>query len=124
MTSEATELSLEDALGVVVELQQERRMEAAVQLCQRILDAVPVEKVPARQRINPGTQKRQFLTTEILHWLPSLKPADSYALIAVTMEDLYPDEKWNFVFGQARLMGGVGVFSFARYDPDFPLLAR
>lgn len=89
----------------------------------RILDAVPVEKVPARQRINPGTQKRQFLTTEILHWLPSLKPADSYALIAVTMEDLYPDEKWNFVFGQARLMGGVGVFSFARYDPDFPLLA-
>lgn len=41
MTSEATELSLEDALGVVVELQQERRMEAAVQLCQRILDAVP-----------------------------------------------------------------------------------
>jgi archaemetzincin len=89
----------------------------------RILDAVPVEKVPAKQRINPSTQKRQFLTSEILRWLPSLKPDDSYALIAVTMEDLYPDEKWNFVFGQAMLMGGVGVFSFARYDPGFPLPA-
>ncbi len=35
------------------------------------------------------------------------------------MEDLYPDPRWNFVFGQASLRDHVGVFSFARYDPVF-----
>ena len=35
------------------------------------------------------------------------------------MEDLYPDPRWNFVFGQASLHDRVGVFSFARYDPAF-----
>ena len=38
---------------------------------------------------------------------------------AITMEDLYPDPSWNFVFGQASLRDRVGVFSFARYDPAF-----
>ena len=84
-----------------------------------ILPAVPVEKVPAKTRINKQTQKRQLLTTDILAWLPNKKPDVAYAVIAVTMEDLYPDESWNFVFGQAMLQGGAGVFSFARYDPAF-----
>ena len=35
------------------------------------------------------------------------------------MEDLYPDPRWNFVFGQASLRDRLGVFSFARYDPFF-----
>ena len=35
------------------------------------------------------------------------------------MEDLYPDPRWNFVFGQASLHDRIGVFSFARYDPVF-----
>jgi archaemetzincin len=35
------------------------------------------------------------------------------------MVDLYPDESWNFVFGQASLRHRVGVYSFARYDPQF-----
>ncbi|CAG04423.1 unnamed protein product, partial [Tetraodon nigroviridis] len=35
------------------------------------------------------------------------------------MIDLYPRESWNFVFGQASLSKGMGVFSFARYDDDF-----
>lgn len=84
-----------------------------------ILPAVPVDKVPAKTRINSNTNKRQLLTTDILAWLPNQKPAVAYAVIAVTMEDLYPDESWNFVFGQAMLQGGAGVFSFARYDPTF-----
>ena len=42
-----------------------------------------------------------------IDYLRSGKPVDTYALIAVTMEDLYPDEKWNFVFGQAMLQGGA-----------------
>jgi archaemetzincin len=35
------------------------------------------------------------------------------------MEDLYPAESWNFVFGYASLSERVGVYSFARYDPAF-----
>ena len=30
------------------------------------------------------------------------------------MTDLYLDDRWNFVFGQASLRGRIGVFSFAR----------
>ncbi|EDO34257.1 predicted protein, partial [Nematostella vectensis] len=35
------------------------------------------------------------------------------------MIDLYPQESRNFVFGQAMAGRGLGVFSFARYDPSF-----
>ncbi|XP_045155773.1 archaemetzincin-2 [Echinops telfairi] len=35
------------------------------------------------------------------------------------MIDLYPRDSWNFVFGQASLTDGVGIFSFARYSNDF-----
>jgi archaemetzincin len=35
--------------------------------------------------------------------------------MAVTAVDLYPKESWNFVFGQANIVSGCGVFSFARF---------
>jgi len=59
----------------------------------------------------------QILTTDVLAILKSRLPDDAYALLGITMVDLYPDEKWNFVFGQASLKDRVGVYSFARYDP-------
>lgn len=62
---------------------------------------------------------RQMLSTDILSWLEPRVPDDGYCLLAVTMIDLYPDPKWNFVFGQASLRSRVGVYSFARYDPGF-----
>jgi archaemetzincin len=93
--------------------------EAFFAMPMHLLPAVPLAKVPAKNRINAGTKRRQLLTTDILTWLLTQKPADTFALVAVTMEDLYPDENWNFVFGQAMLQGGTGVFSFARYDPTF-----
>merc|ERR1711959_545542 len=46
-------------------------------------------------------------------------PRDVFAQIVVTMADLTPGEGWNFVYGQASLMDGVGVFSFARYSANF-----
>ena len=72
-----------------------------------------------KTRINPGTGKRQLLSTDILDLLPKKLPKDAFCMLAVTMEDLYPQESWNFVFGQASLRERVGVFSFARYDPAF-----
>ena len=39
--------------------------------------------------------------------------------VAVTMADIYPDDKWNFVYGEAEIEDGFGVYSFARLDPLF-----
>ncbi len=85
----------------------------------RLLGSIPLGKVPAKRRIFGLPRKLQLQTSDILQWLPSIKERDAYSIIAVTMEDLYPDEAWNFVFGEAMLDGGAGIFSFARYDPTF-----
>jgi archaemetzincin len=70
-------------------------------------------------RINTYTKNRQILTTDVLTILKDNLPADAFCLLAITMEDLYPESSWNFVFGQASLSERVGVYSFARYDPAF-----
>ncbi|CAF1193304.1 unnamed protein product, partial [Didymodactylos carnosus] len=41
--------------------------------------------------------------------------------IGVTMADLYPQADWNFVYGEADIDRGIGLWSFARLDPLFPL---
>ena len=51
--------------------------------------------------------------------LPGGFPADAVCYLAITMVDLYPEESWNFVFGQASLSQRVGVYSMARYFPQF-----
>src|SRR5437867_2852959 len=70
-------------------------------------------------RRNPYTGNVQILTSDVLNFLKARVPPDAFCVIAITMEDLYPDPSWNFVFGQASLHEGVGVYSFARYDPAF-----
>ena len=70
-------------------------------------------------RLNPNTKTRQILTVDVLKFLQARLPADAFCLLAITMDDLYPEPSWNFVFGQASLHAGVGVYSFARYDPAF-----
>lgn len=72
-----------------------------------------------KTRLNPYTGNRQILSSQILTFLKKRLPRDAFCLLAVTMEDLYPHPSWNFVFGQASLHDRVGVFSFARYDPEF-----
>jgi archaemetzincin len=70
-------------------------------------------------RRNPRTRKTQLLTRDILALLRRRLPADAFAVLGITLEDLYPEPSWNFVFGEADLRGRVGVYSFARYDPRF-----
>ncbi len=82
-----------------------------------MLPVVADAEIPAKERINSMSAKKQWKSTDILRWLPRKLPADGYAMIAVTMTDLYPDENWNFVFGQASTKNRVGVFSFSRYHP-------
>jgi len=82
-----------------------------------MLPVISDAAVPAKERTNQ--RKKQWKSTDILDWLPKKLPSDGYAMIAVTMTDLYPDEAWNFVFGQASLRERVGIFSFARYHPKW-----
>jgi len=85
----------------------------------RTLPAVRVADVTVKTRIHDSTKKRQLLAPEVLSWLTKRLPEDAYALMAATMEDLYPDPAWNFVFGMASSRQRVGVQSFARQDASF-----
>ncbi len=85
----------------------------------KTLPVVHVADVSAKTRINEDTAKRQLLAPEVLGWLRTRLPDDAFGLVAVTMEDLYPEPSWNFVFGMASTTERVGVQSFARQDPAF-----
>lgn len=55
-----------------------------------------------------------FLKQKLLKALPK----DAWGMIGCTSVDIYPDPKWNFVFGQASLSSRVGVWSMRRLgDP-------
>ena len=84
-----------------------------------VLPSLALSAANLTTRTNRFTANRQILTTDVLAILKKNIPADAFCLLAVTMEDLYPEPSWNFVFGQASLRDRVGVYSFARYDPAF-----
>ena len=88
---------------------------------------LPVEQMPSRSltaawphfRQNKLTKTRQVKTGFILKdILTPMLPKDAAALIAFTVDDLYPDEAMNYVFGQASLENRVGVWSLARLDDN------
>ncbi len=86
--------------------------------------AVPDDRVPPEaQRMRSG--HRQVLTTWVLRELLR-PPPGALAQIALATDDLYPDESWNFVFGQASLRDRVGVWSvFRNGEPgSAPFLRR
>ncbi len=85
----------------------------------KVLPPMDISGSKFTSRINPYTGNRQILTRDVLMFLRGRLPTDAFCILAITMEDLYPDPSWNFVFGQASLRESVGVFSFARYDPAF-----
>lgn len=60
----------------------------------------------------------QAYTVDILNRLVPYKKRSTYAILGVTMVDLYPGINWNYVFGWANFGSGSGVFSFKRYHPD------
>ncbi len=92
---------------------------AYFQLEVKVLPAIAIMDVTVKTRTNQNTQKRQLLAPEVLRWLTKRLPEDAFGLMAITMEDLYPEPSWNFVFGMASLRERVGVQSFARQDPAF-----
>lgn len=85
----------------------------------KLLPAVTVAETRCSYRVNSDSHNLQILTGDLLHFLEKRKPKDAFCIVGLTMIDLYPKDSWNFVFGQASLSMGMGVFSFARYDDNF-----
>lgn len=85
----------------------------------QVLPSLDLSDDSITTRTNQFTQKRQILAGDVLAILKKNLPEDAFCVLAITMEDLYPEPSWNFVFGQASLRERVGVYSFARYDPAF-----
>ncbi|MBI5501643.1 MAG: hypothetical protein HY907_15470 [Deltaproteobacteria bacterium] len=75
---------------------------------------------PDRIRSAAGRQWGQYLTGRFLRdILPDALPPSAIALLGVTMADLYPSPRWNFVFGEALLYDRIGIYSLARLGPEF-----
>jgi len=85
-----------------------------------VMEDLPLEVVPASARrgargVGPQIKTPPGLSSVLAPRLPNDPAADN----AVTALDLYPQDSWNFCFGQASLRERVGVWSLARYgDPD------
>jgi archaemetzincin len=80
----------------------------------KILPSINSSSINANnQRVLNG--KIQFKTKYILDTiLKPILPTDAFACIGFTTTDLYPQDDWHFVFGQASLKNRVGVWSMAR----------
>ncbi|KAK9530598.1 hypothetical protein VZT92_012089 [Zoarces viviparus] len=85
----------------------------------KLLPAVTVPETGCSFRVNSSSHNLQILTGDLLQFLWNRKPKDAFCIVGITMIDLYPKDSWNFVFGEASLSMGMGVFSFARYDDNF-----
>jgi archaemetzincin len=70
-------------------------------------------------RVREGTERPQWLASDLLTILEPQLPPDAYCLVGVTLTDLFSSSTPNFVFGQASIRNRTGVFSFARFDPAF-----
>lgn len=89
---------------------------------------------------NNDLDERQGYTVDILNKLIQYKEKSTYAILGVTLCDLYPTSSawaaperhfralgrhpsvnWNYVFGWANFGRGSGVFSFKRYHPDYSM---
>ena len=65
------------------------------------------------QRYHFGTNQfhTKYILKEVLY---KNLPSDAVVYIAITSNDLYPKDDWNFVFGQANIKKRVGVSSVFR----------
>lgn len=84
----------------------------------KTLPALPDSLVPpSARREHPEPGDLQYKSTYLLGALLRPRvPDDAVALLGFTATDLYPSEKWNYVFGQASIRGRIGVWSVARFD--------
>lgn len=80
----------------------------------KVLPAIMPDTFPTRA-FRKGPIGLQMHTQFVMkNYLRPTMPADAVVYIALTTVDLYPEDSWNFVFGQSSLKGRVGVWSVRR----------
>lgn len=94
----------------------QRYLEIFYQVPVKVHHKMAVKDLPERaRRIHPTWGGEQILSTYVLdEVLKPDRPKDALAYLAFTSSDLFPDPKWNFVFGQASLRDRTGVWSIHR----------
>jgi len=81
-------------------------------------DAEPLREIPSDMQRIRYPNNLQIKTGYFFNLLPSMLPDDAAGLICFTNLDLYPEDTWNYVFGQASLENRVGVWSLWRLERD------
>lgn len=81
-------------------------------------DVAPLKDIPSDMQRIRYPDNLQIKTGYFFNLLPSMLPNDAAALICFTNFDLYPEDTWNYVFGQASLENRVGVWSLWRLERD------
>ena len=91
-------------------------MKAFYDLPVKLRKEIPLGSVPKdKSRKIEYRNNLQIRTNYFLDdLLPKMLPPDATALIAFTNYDLYSEETWHFVFGQATFSDRVGVYSLYR----------
>ena len=85
-----------------------------------VTTAAPARPAELTTRTQSLTGRRRVLTTDVLRWLEGEVIRDLVRVLALTTEELHPQESWSLVLRVASLHRGVGVFSLARMDAAFP----
>jgi archaemetzincin len=62
---------------------------------------------------------QQYNASQILNKMHKIAPLDRFAIIGVTTMDLFHEDENNFVYGLSNVINKSGIFSFARYSPEF-----
>ena len=89
-------------------------LQAVFDLPVKIRSGFSVSDIPINKKRN-GQLNSGYILHDLLR---KNLPADAVGMMAITSDDLYPGEEWNFVFGEANTKERVGVSSFYRYgDP-------
>jgi predicted Zn-dependent protease len=85
----------------------------------KMVARVPSTGAPLKIHCRIRSGRRQLLTQDIEALMKLIKPKDAYCIVAVVMEDLYPQGNWRYIVGEADMNSRVGVFSFSRFTPHF-----
>jgi len=84
----------------------------------RLEPPLPFGRVPSwGHRFNPLMETEQIKTDYVMDLLRRDRPDDAFAEIGLTAADLYPSQRWNYVFGEAVPFDRVGVWSLFRFGP-------
>lgn len=82
----------------------------------KLIKIVSLEELNVKKRIH---YKLQYHSGQINSKMIKYIPKDAHCLISILLDDLYPGQSWNYVFGEALYKKRVGVFSFARFSESF-----